>query len=42
MYYIILIIYYIFGIIFFIVSDFNSNRRNKDLHNSELLETLLD
>jgi len=41
MYYIILIGYYILGIIFFIVSDFNSSRSNKDLHNSELLENLL-
>ena len=41
MYYIILIGYYILGIIFFIVSDFNSSRSNKDLHNSELLEELL-
>jgi hypothetical protein len=41
MYYIILIGYYIFGIIFFIANDFNSSRRDKDLHNSELLEELL-
>ena len=41
MYYLILIGYYILGIIFFIASDFYSSRRNKDLHNSELLENLL-
>ena len=40
-YYIILIIYYILGTLFFLISDFIFSRKNKDLNKSELLEELL-
>ena len=42
MYYYILLIYYIFGILFFLGSDFIYSRKNKNLNNSELLEELLN
>ena len=41
MYYIILIIYYILGSIFFIISDIITSKRNKELNNIDLLEELL-
>ena len=42
MYYYILLVYYIFGIFFFLGSDFIYSKKNKDLNNSELLEELLN
>jgi hypothetical protein len=41
MYYIILIVYYTLGTIFFITSDVITTTRNKELNNIELLEELL-
>jgi len=41
MYYIILIVYYILGSVFFITSDVITSKRNKELNNIELLEELL-
>jgi hypothetical protein len=41
-YYFILLAYYIFGIVFFLGSDFIYSRKNKDLNNSELLDELLN
>ena len=41
-YYYILLAYYIFGIVFFLGSDFIYSRKNKDLNNNELLEEFLN
>ena len=41
-YYYILLAYYIFGILFFLGSDFIYSRKNKELNNSELLDELLN
>ena len=41
-YYYILLAYYIFGILFFLGSDFIYSRKNKDLNNNELLEEFLN
>ena len=41
MYYIILIVYYTLGLIFFFINDFIISKSRQDLTNSELLDELL-